>query len=170
MARTMRWVLILALLVANVSCARDAEAFARALERTSPRALDHWMKRELHHHRKGTLITSPGSSYTSHSATYDTLVTWLHRQPGVADAEWDRCIGKLDLWPGHSTIGVRVQLGGVVHERCYTLQEGRPGTIKLPGWRPKVRKSREELKLVGVRECAGFVAEQRGYCREQAVP
>ena len=70
------------------------------------------------------------------------------------------------LWPGHSTIGVRVQLGDVVRERCYTLQEGRPGTIELPGWRPKVRKSREELKVVGVRECAGFIAEQRGYCTE----
>ena len=160
----MRWLLILMLCFANTSHAQDADAFARALEHDSPRALDHWMKRELHHHRKGTQITAPGSSYTSHSATYDNLVAWLRGQPGVVDAEWDRCIGKLDLWPGHSTIGVRVKLGGEVRERCYTLQEGRPGTIKLPGWRPKVLKSREELKLVGVRECTGFIAEQRRYC------
>ena len=156
--------MILTICVANASHAQDAEAFARALEHKSPRALDHWMKRELHDHRKGTQITSPGSSYTSHSATYDTLVAWLRQRPGVVDAEWDRCIGKLDLWPGHSTIGVQVRLGGMMRERCYTLQEGRPGTIKLPGWRPKVRKTREVLKFVGVRECPGFVVEQRGYC------
>lgn len=160
----MKWLLILAFCAANALCAQDADAFARALDRKSPRALDRWIKRELYDHRKGTQITSPGSSYTSHSATYDTLVAWLRQRPGVLDAEWDRCIGKLDLWPGHSTIGVQVRLGGVVRERCYTLQEGRPGTIKLPGWRPKVRKTREELKLVGVRECAGFAVEQRGYC------
>ena len=160
----MRWLLILLFCVVNASYAQDTAAFARALERDNPRALDHWMKCELHRHRKGTRITSPGSSYTSHSATYDTLAAWLRQQPGVLDAEWDRCVGKLDLWPGHSTIGVQVRLGGVVRERCYTLQEGRTGTIKLPGWRPKVRKSREVLKLVGIRECTGFVVNQRGYC------
>jgi len=160
----MRWVTIIALLIANASSAQDTVAFARALDHHNPRALDRWVKRELHNHRKGTRITAPGSSYTSHSDTYDNLVAWLRGQPGVVDAEWDRCIGKLDIWPGHSTIGVRVQLGGVVRERCYTLQEGRPGTIKLPGWRPNVRKSREELKLVRVRECEGFVAQQLRTC------
>ncbi len=162
----MKWLLFLAFCAANGLFAQDADAFARALERTSPRALDRWMKRELHDHRKGTQITSPGSSYTSHSATYDTLVAWLRQQPGVVDAEWDRCIGKLDLWPGHSTIGVQLRLAGVERERCYTLQEGRPGTIKLPGWRAKVRKTREELKLVGVREGVGFVSQQRKLCSE----
>ena len=162
----MRWLLIIAMCAANGSCAQDAEAFARALDHNNTRALDRWMKRELRDHRKGTQVTAPGSSYTSHSDTYDNLVAWLRGQPGVVSAEWDRCIGKLDIWPGHSTIGVRVQLGSVVRERCYTLQEGRPGTIKLPGWRPKVRKSREELKLVGVRECEGFVTQQRKTCVE----
>ncbi len=160
----MKWFLILTLFVANASCAQDVIGLARALEHKSPRTLDRWMKRALDHHRKGTQIVTPSGSYTVHSPTYDSLVTWLRRQPGVVDVEWDRCINKLLLWPGHSTIGVRVRLGGLVRERCYTLQEGRPGTIKLPGWRPKVRKSREELKLVGVRECPGFMAEQRRNC------
>ncbi len=168
MAGYMRWLLILALCTANTSRAQDAAAFARALEHDNPHALDHWMKRELHRHRKGTQVVTPTSSYTVHYPTYDSLVTWLRRQPGVEDAEWDRCISKLLLWPGHSTIGVRLQLGGVLHERCYTLQEERPGTIQLPGWRPKVRKSREELKLVGMRKYAGFVVEQRGYCKDLA--
>lgn len=54
----MKWMLILAFCGANALCAQDADAFARALERKSPRALDRWMKRELHDHRKGTRITS----------------------------------------------------------------------------------------------------------------
>ncbi|MBL7950414.1 MAG: hypothetical protein JNM62_01735 [Flavobacteriales bacterium] len=160
----MRWFVALFICLNTVAEAQNAVSFAKAMEHDSPRALDRWMKSELHDHRKGTRVITPSGSYTVHHTTYDSLTAWLRRQPAVVDAEWDRCIGKLDLWPGHSTIGVRVRLGGVVRERCYTLQEGRTGTINLPGWRPKVRKSREELKIVGVRECAGFIAEQQGYC------
>ncbi|MBL7937850.1 MAG: hypothetical protein JNL43_00705 [Flavobacteriales bacterium] len=160
----MRWLVVLFICITTVVDAQDSKSFAKALQHDTPRALDRWMKRELHRQRKGVLVTTPSSSYTIHSPTYDSLTTWLRRQPGVVDAEWDRCISKLMLWPGHSTIGVQVRLGGVLHERCYTVQEGRPGTINLPGWRPKVRKSREELKFVGVRESPGFVTEQRGYC------
>lgn len=146
------------------ACAQDAASFAKALEHQSSHAVDRWMKRELHRKRHGVPVTAPGSSYTIHSPTYDSLTIWLRRQPGVVDAEWDRCIGKVDLWPGHSTIGVMVHFDGVTHERCYTVQEGRTGTLNLPGWRPKVRKTREELKWKGARECPGFIVEQRGYC------
>lgn len=160
----MRALAFLAILLANTAMAQDARTLARAIERGNTHALDHWMERELHRQRKGVLVTTSSASYTIHSPTYDSLVTWLRRQPGVVDAEWDRCINKIMIWPGHSTLGVRVQLKGGVSERCYTLQEGRPGTIQLFGWRPRVRKSREELKLVQVKECAGFVAEQRRIC------
>lgn len=166
----MKWLILLTVLLSTSLRAQHADTFARARDHKTPRALDHWMKRELHRHRKGTRVSNGSTTYTDHTATYDSLVAWLGRQPGVSDAAWDRCLYKLDIWPGHSTIGVRVQLGGVVRERCYTLQEGRPGTIKLPGWRPKVRRSREQLKLVGVRECAGFVAEQRANCRTMKKP
>lgn len=162
----MRWTAVLFIFLSTAGVAQDAASFPKALEYGSPRMLDRWMKRELYRQRNGVLVTTPSSSYTIHSPTYDSLTAWLRRQPGVLDSEWDRCIGKLMLWPGRSTIGVQVQLGGVLHERCYTVQEGRTGVINLPGWRPKVRKSREELKLLGVRECTGFIAEQRSYCAE----
>ena len=160
----MRWIWLLLICAATNTIAQNATTFAKALQHDTPRALDHWMKHELHRQRHRPKVTTLSGSYTSHSPTYDSLTAWLRQQPGVVDAEWDRCISKLMIWPGHSTIGVRVQLGGVVRERCYTLQEGRTGTINLPGWRPKVRRSRETLKLVGMRECEGFVVEQRGYC------
>ncbi len=160
----MRWFLPFALLATNILAAQDADALARALEHKGTRALDRWMKRELHHHRKGVLFNNGSTSYTIHFPTYDSLVTWLRRQPGVLDAEWDRCVSKITIWPGHSTIGVRVRNDGLIRERCYVLQEGRPGTIQVAGWRPHVRKSRELLKLVDVKECSGFVAEQHRNC------
>ena len=122
------------------------------------------MKKELHRQRKGQLVTTPSTSYIVHHQTFDSLAAFLRRQPGVVDAEWDRCIGKLDLWPGHSTIGLRVMIDGLEHERCYGVQEGIPGTIKLFGWRPHVRKDREQLKYKGARACDGFIEQQRKYC------
>lgn len=160
----MRWFASLLLLTSIAVFGQDAASFSKALEKGSPRAIDRWMKCELHRQRKGVRITSPGSSYTIHTPTYDSLTAWLRRQPGVVDAEWDRCIGKVDLWPGHSTIAIQVRIDDVVRERCYTVQEGRSGTINFPGWRPKVRKTREELKWKGVRECPGFIVQQRRIC------
>lgn len=43
-------------------------------------------------------------------------------------------MGKLDIWPGHSRIGVRFEMNGAMHERCLGVQEGRPGQIRLFGW------------------------------------
>lgn len=163
----MRALLLAVMLFGTTLLAQDTKSFTRALEHHSPHALDRWMKREFHRQRKGVLINNGSGSYTFHSLTYDSLVVWLRRQPGVLDADWDRCVNKILLWPGHSTIGVHVRLGGAVRERCYTLQEGRTGTITVFGWRPRVRKSRQDLKLVGVRDCQGFVTEQRRYCSER---
>lgn len=143
---------------------QDPDGFARAVERGKMAAIDRWMKRELMALRKGAQMDNGSAMITVHSLTYNSIVDWLRKQPGVIDAAWDGCMNKLDLWPGHSTIGLRVMLGGVEHERCYRLQEGIPGTIKLFGWRPKVRRSRQHLKYLGATECPGFVAEQRAYC------
>ena len=163
----MKWLSLLALLLPGSLFAQDARSFARALEHHHTRAVDLWMARELHRHRKGVVITIPTASYTVHYPTYDSLVVWLRRQPGVVDAEWDRCVVKTLIWPGHSTIGLRLQMAGAIHERCYTLQEGRPGTINVFGWRPRVRKTREDLELQRIQECEGFVEAQRRNCAEQ---
>ena len=162
MAQRLRSLVLALLLLPCVALAQDADRFARALR--SEHALDRWMKKELHRQRKGQLVTTPSATYIVHHQTFDSLAAFLRRQPGVVDAEWDRCIGKLDLWPGHSTIGLRVLIDGLEHERCYRVQEGIPGTIKLFGWRPHVRKDREQLKYKGARECPGFVQQQRRYC------
>ena len=122
--------------------------------------------RKPHAHKPSQMhVSTPAAAtYIVHHQTFDSLAAFLRRQPGVVDAEWDRCIGKLDLWPGHSTIGLRVLIDGLEHERCYRVQEGIPGTINLFGWRPKVRATREHLQYQGARACTGFVEEQRRHC------
>jgi hypothetical protein len=46
------------------------------------------------------------------------------------------------------------------------VQEGIPGTINLFGWRPRVRKTWEQLKFKRALVCPGFVEQQRRYCRD----
>jgi len=147
--------------------AQDSERFQRALHASNEHAMDRWMKREVHRNRKGHLVTTPSASYIVHDPTHDSLVAFLRRQPGVEDAAWDKCIGKLDVWPGHSTIGMRWHARGRVVERCWTVQEGRPGTLHLFGWRPHVRKDRQHLKYKRAGNCPGFVEQQRKYCAER---
>lgn len=163
----MRPLLFGLLLLPMVSHAQDAKRFQRALNSGNVHAMDHWVKREIHRTRKGHLITTPGSGYIVHDPTHDSLVAFMRRQPGVEDAAWDKCIDKLDLWPGHSTIGMRWHARGQVIERCWSVQEGIPGTLHLFGWRPNVRKTREHLKYMGARRCAGFVEEQRKWCERR---
>lgn len=158
--------MLLLLLLPGLLAAQDAKRFRRAVEHGTPCALDRWMKHELRVARKGTRISQPGSSYVEHHSTYDALITWLRGQNCIEGAEWDRCISKAMTWPGRSTIGVRVRLDGGIRERCYDIQEGRPGTIHLFGWRPRVWKSRETLKFLGARECLGFVEAQREACKQ----
>ena len=162
MAEQVRSFLLALLLLPCVALAQDADRFARALR--SERALDRWMKKELHRQRKGHLVTTPSTTYIAHHQTFDSLAAFLRRQPGVVDAEWDRCIAKIDIWPGHSTIGLRVILDGSERERCYGVQEGIPGVIHLFGGRMQARRNREQLKLKRIRECPGFVEEQRRHC------
>jgi hypothetical protein len=162
----MKHVLLLLFMLPSVMQAQDRECLARAMEH-GPSAVDRWMKRELMARKDGSLVDNGSTTYTSHHATYDSLVDFLKDQPGVQDAGWDRCMMKLASWPGHSSLGVRFVSKGGEHERCYDLQEGRPGNIKLFGWRAHVRRSREQLKFLGAKDCPGFVEEQRRYCEAE---
>lgn len=163
----MRFILCLLLFLPADVHAQDAKRFQRALNARSEKAMDRWVKHELHRHRERVAINTPNGSYGSYVPTYDSLVAFMRRNPGVEDAMWDRCMGKQSIWPGHSNIGVRWHARGQVFERCWTVQEGIPGTLKLPGWRPRVRKNREKLKFKKAQACPGFVALQHNYCEEQ---
>jgi hypothetical protein len=163
----MRFVLFILLLLPAVLYAQDGKRFQRALNARSEHSLDRWVKHELHRHRTRQLISTPNGSYSSYAPTYDSLVAFLRRQPGVEDAAWDKCMNKLDIWPGHSNIGVRWHARGQVFERCWMVQEGITGAMNLFGWRPHVRKDREHLKYKRALKCPGFVEDQRRYCTER---
>ena len=145
---------------------QDPDGFTRAVERGKIKAIDRWMKRELMAKKKGEAVDNGSTTITVHSLTYNSIVDFLTRQPAVIDAAWDGCMGKVALWPGRSTIGLRVRLNGVEYERCYRVQEGIPGTIDLFGWRPMVRKDRQHLKYKRTSVCPGFVEQQRKFCAE----
>lgn len=164
MAWGMKLVLIGTLLLSRAVFGQDAHALQRALKSGKVERVDHWMKRFIRDHRKGHLVLNGSTTYIIHQATYDTLVAFLRKQPGVLDATWDACLAKAAIWPGRSTIGMRWEQKGRILERCWTVQEGRPGNIGLWGWHPQVRKAREELRYGTARECTGFVAEQRRNC------
>ena len=146
---------------------QDPDGFTRAVERGSIGAIDRWMKRELMAKKRGEQLDNGSTMITVHTLTYNSIVDWLKKQPGVIDAAWDGCVDKIDLWPGHSTIGLRVVLNGVERERCYRVQEGRLGTVNIFGWRPRIRKSREHLKLLGAEDRPGFVVLQHKYCEDR---
>lgn len=145
---------------------QDPDGFARALERGSIRAIDRWMKHELMAKKRGEQLDNGSTMITFHTLTYNSIVDWLKKQPGVIDAAWDGCVAKPMIWPGHSRIGMRFIMKGIEHERCYRVQEGIPGVIHLPGWRPHVRSAREHLKFLDAMEFPGFVEQQRQACRE----
>jgi len=166
----MRALLLFLFSLPLVAPAQNTQRFQQALNSNHEKAIDRWMEREIHRHRKGHLVTTSSSSFIVHHPTHDSLVAFLHRQPGVEDAAWDKCIGKQAIWPGHSTIGMRWHARGRVYERCWSVQEGRPGTIHLFGWRPKVRKNREHLLFKRAASCTGFVEQQRKWCTERRVP
>lgn len=160
----MRKLILAALLLPGLAPAEDADAFARALKSGHVERVDAWVKHELRRMRKGHVRSTPSTSFIVHGPTFDSLVAFLRRQPGVLDAAWDKCVKKAAIWPGHSRIGVRFGMNGTVYERCHDVQEGIPGSIKLFGWRPHVRKDRQMLRYQGANECRGFVEKQNRIC------
>lgn len=160
----MRLALSIALLLPLSLCAQDGERFAKALHKGSVNAVDRWMERELHRQRHGQVVTTPTARYTVYGPTYDSLVTFLRGRPGVIDAVWDKCMMKETSWPGHSRIGLRIEMNDAHYERGCRVQEGRPENINLYGWRPHFSKGRESLKYLGAEDCPGFIAEQRRLC------
>ena len=169
MAGTMKAMMIVFFVIPFTLHAQNAARFARALESGRVQAIDHWMKRELKAQKKGVLINNGSTAYTVHHPTYDSLVSFLMEQPGLLDAAWDRCQTKPAIWPGHSTVGLRFMLNGKLHERCYNLQEGIPGTPDFFFFWAHVRKDRDHFKFLRALACPGFIEQQRKIC-EGAYP
>ena len=163
------WMLLL-LLGPLFPFADNDPRLARIIERGHVGRIDRYMRRMINRlgrdHRAPTYLHPVGGAEDVISDLYYVLRT----QIGVSVADWDRCVMKPGTWPGTWTFGVvyRTREGKVdeILERCYTIQGGRPGTLNLFGWRPHVRKDRNDLKVTHIESCPGFVELQRKICAE----
>lgn len=144
---------------------------ARLIHRGNVRRIDRYMARVIEREgrdlRPPTYLHPLGGAEDNIMALYENL----RRQIGITQVDWDRCVVKAQTWPGTWTLGVvfRTRDGHVedIIERCYTIQGGVPGTINLSGWRPRVRKDRQQLKCIRAKACPGFLEEQRKVCAER---
>jgi hypothetical protein len=143
---------------------------ARIIHKGNPHRIDRCMRRYIERegrdHGASTYLHPLGGAEAHiHELFYD-----LRTQIGVNGVDWDRCVIRPAIWPGTWTLGVvfRTRDGKVqdILERCYTIQGGRPGTINLFGWRPHVRKDRDDLKVKRAHVCEGFLEEQKRICSD----
>ena len=167
----MRATFLLTCLLPLLALADNDPHFARIIQQGDRHRIDRYMRRfierEGRDHRAPTYMHPLGGAEARIGELYDAL----RKQIGVLSVDWDRCVPQAGTWPGTWTLGVvfRTRDGKEqdILERCYIIQGGRTGTINLLGWRPRVRKTRDHLKVKCTRECTGFVAEQKKLCEER---
>ncbi|HRH37594.1 MAG TPA: hypothetical protein PK760_04585 [Flavobacteriales bacterium] len=163
--------LLLACLLPLLASAENDPRLSRIIARGHVGRIDRYMRRLIHRegrdHRAPTYMFPLGGAEDVISDLYGLLRT----QIGVNAVDWDRCVIQVGTWPGTWTLGVvfRTREGKVddILERCYTIQGGRPGTINLFGWHPRVRKDRYHLKVKRVTTCPDFLEQQRKICDDR---
>ena len=168
----MRWLAFgLFFLFALPAWAQNDYRFAQIIKRGNVREIDRYMKRLIH--REGKDVRPGSYLHPLGGAEGRIQELWysLRKQIGVSDLDWDLCVAKPAIWPGQWTLGVVFRTkegrGEDNVERCYTIQGGRMGTLNIFGWRPRIRRARDDLKLISVHSCPGFVEAQRALCEER---
>ena len=143
---------------------------ARVIHRGNPHRIGRCMRRFIEREGRDHRAPSYAHPLGGAEARIGDLFTSLRTQIGVVGVDWDRCVVKPAVWPGTWTLGVvfRTREGRTddILERCYTIQGGVPGTLNLFGWRPRVRKDRNDLKCRKAKRCVGFIEEQSRRCEE----
>lgn len=168
----MRSLILILVLVPLFALGDNDYHFAQAIKKGNVRRIDRHMKRFIHREGKEVRASSYLHALGGAEDRIGGLYASLRTQIGVIQLDWDRCVAKPAIWPGTWTLGVvyrtRDGLSDQVLERCYTIQGGRPGRINLFGWRPRIRKVRNDLRVINVRSCPGYVEEQERICTERS--
>jgi hypothetical protein len=113
---------------------------------------------------KGHQLAPGGRSYTTFFYALDSITARLSRLNCVEAATWDKCMGKILLYPGHSTIGIRMKQEYEGQEWCFYFSEGKIRRInRWLGWMHYF-PDREKLFYIRASVCSGFVAEQQSLC------
>lgn len=160
--------LILLALLVQLTVTAQLSSLSKAAENGRWNKVERIMKRKIHEqNRVFDFDNRQRKTILSFTIAYDTLVHWLKTSPVVEDAAWDKCMGKLSIYPGHSAVGVRFKTKNGIVEKCFVVQEGSTGTINFFGWHPHLIRYKWKLVYKRMRDCKGFVEQQKAECEKR---
>lgn len=154
------------LLCASLVKPQNNQGFCRAVEKGNFLKVERVFRNQVHHRRHGKVYDNGSGSgnQITHQYNLDTLTLWLKNMECVEDATWDKCQIKILIYPGWSTIGAKFKTRAGVVEKCFVIQEGTTGSIRLFGWRPHLFKAKNKMVYKKIIDCEGFIQLQRKNC------
>jgi hypothetical protein len=158
--------IIVSFCLLSVSYAQSRSSFCKAVEKGNFKKVARQFNKQVKCRKWGkTYDNGPGSGMqVTHVYDLDTLTMWLKSKPCVADAYWDKCQVKIDIYPGWAEIGAKFITSDGIKEMCFCLQEGTMGTMNILGWHPHLFKSKNKLILKKLYDCDGFIEKQKANC------
>ncbi len=167
MERTLKIILTLFFIFVfkNVFCQNET-ALCKAVANSNFRKVERIVKKVIKENKTGqTYFNGEGSGYQINlSPCFDSITNWFKKQDCVEDAYWDKCQTKVEIYPGHSSIGVKFRTNSGIVEKCFQIQEGTTGQINFLGWRPKISKEKKQLVYKRMYEYNGFIELQKLNC------
>ena len=150
----------------NVS--KKSCSVCRAVQKGHFGKLERYIKSQVRHYKEGIEYDNgPGSGMQiSHAENLDSICEKLKRFDCVEDAAWDKCANKISIYPGWVVIGVKLNTGNGIVEKCFHIQVGTTGNVQFFKCRFHLFKERNILKYKKMYDCNGFIEEQRKLCED----
>ena len=141
-------------------------AFCKAVETGDFNKVERIFKREIKKRKNGKVYNNgPGMGMQiTHIYNLDTLTMWLKSKTCIKDAFWDKCQNKISIYPGSAIIGVLFKTKNSFQEKCFLIQIGTTGTLKIYNWRIPFSKMKNKLIFKKMYDCAGFITEHNKNC------
>lgn len=154
------------LFVSVNSVAQSASKLCKGIAKGNFKKVERVVKKVVKKNRKGQIQSNGfGNTYTTLSPSLDSAVAWLNNQDCIVESNWDKCQKKIDIFPGNSSIGIKVKVNNEISEKCFLVQEGRTSNFGLFGW-PRIIKSRTVLVYKKMYDCENFIESQKRNCEE----
>ena len=141
-------------------------SFCKAVENSRFKKVERIFKREFNKRRNGNeYYHGPGSGMQiNHQYTIDTLTMWLKNKSCIEDAFWDKCQIKISIYPGWTIIGAIFKTKKGLVEKCFYIQEGTTGSIKIFNWQFPFFKMKNKLIYKKMYDQTGFIEQQKKNC------
>ena len=159
-------VIVLFILISPKIFSQINSSFCKAVENSRFKIVERIFKREIKKRRNGTpYYNGPGSGMQiTHQYNIDTLTKWLINKPCIEDAYWDKCQIKISIYPGWIIIGAIFKTKKGLQEKCFYIQEGTMGSIKIFKWRFPFLKMTNKLVYKKMYDQPGFIEQQKKNC------